>query len=94
MSAAKHTAFTLPPLNDELQEILGRPGFACARIAEVLRIGGADIASKAEAEQAAVIYWMLSKYGDHGADWWTHCRHELQTTLEFAQRSANEGGAA
>lgn len=92
--SAQHTAFTLPPLNDDMREILGRPNFSCARIAEVLRIGGAEIGHKAEAEQAAVIYWMLTKYGAHGADWWPHCRNELQTILEAAQASQEEGGAA
>ncbi|WGT64974.1 hypothetical protein [Variovorax paradoxus] len=94
MSAAEHTAFKLPPLNDDMREILGRPNFACARIAEVLRIGGADIACKAEAEQAAAIHWMLSLYGAHGPDWWTHCRCELQTILESSKACEEEGGAA
>jgi len=92
--STQHTTFTLPPLNDDLREILGRPNFACTRIAAVLRIGGADIAGKAEAEQATVIHWMLSKYSTHGADWWTHCRGELQAILESAKASAEEGGAA
>jgi len=91
---AQHIPFTLPPLNDEMREILGRPNFSCARIAQVLRIGDADIACKAEAEQAAVIYWMLSMYGTHGADWWSQCRNELQTILEAAKASEEEGGAA
>lgn len=86
--------FTLPPLNDDLREILGRPNFRCGQIAAVLRLGGLDIAQKAEAEQAAVIYWMLGKYCMHGADWWLACRNELQAILDADKPLNQEGGAA
>lgn len=86
--------FTLPPLNDDLREILGRPNFACAQIADVLRLGGMDIARKAEAEQAAVIYWMLVKYSEHGASWWTSCRAELHTILDADRPLSRKGGEA
>ena len=59
----------LPPLNADLVEILGRPNFACAMLADVLRASGEVIPRKSEAEQAHVIYWLLGLYRTHGADW-------------------------
>lgn len=46
--------------------ILGRPNFAVAPIAHVLRKAGQEIKTKAEDEQAAGIYWMLCLYEKHG----------------------------
>lgn len=80
--AAQPGAFVLPPLNDDLREILGRPNFACHEIARLLRRMGHEIAERAEAEQAAVIYWMLTKYAAHGRDWWPHCRDDLQAAID------------
>ena len=65
-------------LDDSLREILGRPNFACAPIAGALRARGWTIARKAEAEQAAAIFWMLEHYLQHRADWFTHARDELE----------------
>ena len=56
-------------LNDETRWILGQPNFACGPIANVLRLQGAEINTKAEDEQAYVIYWMLSLYLKFGDDW-------------------------
>lgn len=52
----------LPPLNDDLIAILGRPNFMCAQLADTLRSGGHDIAERAENEQAAVIHFLLGHY--------------------------------
>lgn len=87
MSAPNAPTCAIPPLDDSLREILGRPNFACAEIAVLLRAAGQDIATKAEAEQAAVIHWMLTKYAAHGIHWWTHCREELQAVAERVTRS-------
>lgn len=57
------------PLDDETRWILGRPNFACAGIAAKLRTQGHEIARKAEAEQAFVIWWMLCVYENHGTKW-------------------------
>jgi hypothetical protein len=92
--SAQHTPFVLPPLDDDLREILGRPNFACAQIAQVLRLTGQEIAPKAEAEQAAVISWVLSQYAAHGADWWLHGREELQATIGAKEAAKAIGGAA
>ena len=59
----------LPEFNDEVKGILGRPNFTCASIAQVLRMKGQKIKTKAEDEQAAVLYWMLSMYMKHGNQW-------------------------
>lgn len=56
-------------MNDEVRWILGRPNFACVGIAQYLRSQGREIQNKAEDEQAEAIYWMLSLYSQHGADW-------------------------
>jgi hypothetical protein len=82
-----------PPLDDDLREILGRPNFACGEIASLLRVMGHEIAKKAEAEQAAVIHWMLAKYAAHGGDWWTHCRAELQAVIDSAKAGGQEGAS-
>lgn len=59
----------LPPLNEELIKILGRPNFACHGIASALRAKGHEIRQKAEHEQAAAIHFMLGLYLEHGANW-------------------------
>lgn len=59
----------LPAMTDELIWILGRPNFACAGIANVLRGMGQEIKEKSEDEQAAAIYWMLNIYLEHGEGW-------------------------
>lgn len=59
----------LPVLDADLIEILGRPSFTCAFLAQVLRNGGRAIKKKAEHEQAAVIHFMLCQYLAHGSKW-------------------------
>lgn len=59
----------LPPMNDDLIEILGRPNFGCIQFAQRLRRLGTDIQTKAEHEQAHVIHMMLSMYLKHGDGW-------------------------
>lgn len=61
---------SLPPLDDEVRDILGRPCFVVARIAQRLhKLGLYEVKTKAEDEQAVALYWMLSLYAKHGADW-------------------------
>ncbi|RIJ02180.1 hypothetical protein DXK93_18530 [Achromobacter sp. K91] len=66
---AASDAQDLPELNADLIDILGRPNFACIRIAQLLRLGGVEIAKKAEAEQATVIHYLLGFYLKHGSQW-------------------------
>ncbi|CAB3705235.1 hypothetical protein [Achromobacter piechaudii] len=70
--AAGDARDALPPLDDDLIEILGRPNFACGELATLLRAGGHVIKNKAEHEQAAVIYFLLGYYLKHGSAWHEH----------------------
>lgn len=56
-------------LDDHLLQILGRPNFTCAGIAQRLREFGTSIPNKAEMEQAHVLDWLLRLYLKHGIDW-------------------------
>lgn len=57
-------------LNDITREILGRPNFRCAAIAQRLsELGLYEVKEKAEDEQAVAIHWMLSLYEKHGDNW-------------------------
>lgn len=67
--SAPGDALALPELNADLIDILGRPNFTCIRIAQLLRLGGVEIATKAEAEQATVIHYLLNFYLKHGSKW-------------------------
>lgn len=62
-------ALDLPELNADLIDILGRPSFACIQAARMLRVCGVNIPSKAEAEQATVIHYLLGLYLKHGSKW-------------------------
>ncbi|PQH13456.1 ead/Ea22-like family protein [Raoultella ornithinolytica] len=68
----------LPPLNDDLIAILGRPNFMCAHLAELLRKSGEDIKRKAEHEQVAIIHWLLSIYLEHGDKWEGVAKSDIQ----------------
>jgi hypothetical protein len=69
-------------MNDELLEILGRPNFKCAHVAEALRAGGQKIPNRAENEQAAVILFLLNHYLADQANWWAKARAALQSMTE------------
>ncbi|HDG8261137.1 TPA: hypothetical protein PCO64_000824 [Klebsiella aerogenes] len=68
----------LPPLNNDLISILGRPNFMCAHLAELLRKSGEDIKRKSEHEQAAVIHWFLGIYLEHGDKWEGVVKSDMQ----------------
>lgn len=76
-------------LNDDTRWILGRPNFACGGIAQALRVLGQSIECKAEAEQAAVIHWMLTLWEAHGAGW----REAADRVLSDAARVARKNAA-
>ncbi len=60
-------------LNDDTRFILGMPCFEAAPYAHKLKKlkveGFVDLEPKAEAEQAAVLHWMLNLYLQHGESW-------------------------
>lgn len=84
--------FSLPEMNTDLLEILGKPNFMCSPLAECLRVGGVDIRRKSECEQAEVIRWMLNLYLLHGAEWRNAANTDLQRIK--AVMDANQQGEA
>ena len=56
-------------LTEDLKWILGRPNFACGRIARRLRAKGYECEEKSEAEQALVIHTMIKFYEDNNENW-------------------------
>ncbi|HDR2893448.1 TPA: ead/Ea22-like family protein [Enterobacter asburiae] len=83
--------FALPPLNDDLIAILGRPNFTCAHLAELLRKGGQDIRRKAEHEQAAVIYWFLDLYLKYGEKWESIAKDDIQSRVAMITAGTAKG---
>lgn len=59
----------LPPLDDDLSDLLGRPNFMCAGMAQALRVQGFDIPNRSENEQAAVLHFLLSHYLADSKEW-------------------------
>lgn len=86
--------FALPPLNDDLVSILGRPNFTCAHLAELLRKGGQDIRRKSEHEQAAVIYWFLDLYLKYGDKWESIAKDDIQARAAMLTAAAGKGDAS
>ena len=72
--------------DEDTQWILGRPCFAIADIARVLRLGGQEIKTRAEDEQAAAIFWMLGQYEKHGKDWRKKGDEELRQIVQEAKK--------
>lgn len=70
--------YSIPEMDSDLLEILGRPNFLCSPLAECLRADGVEIPRKSECEQAAVIRWMLNFYLQHGAGWRNAANTDLQ----------------
>ncbi|MFP9429850.1 ead/Ea22-like family protein [Enterobacter sp. LM3] len=83
--------FALPPLNDDLVSILGRPNFTCAHLAELLRKGGQHIRRKAEHEQAAVIYWFLDLYLKYGDKWESIAKDDIQARAAMLTAGTAKG---
>lgn len=67
----------LPELEGDLIEILGRPCFQCAGLANALRLKGQDIPFKAEQEQAAVLHFTLNHYLKDKENWRRLCQEDL-----------------
>lgn len=70
--------YSIPEMDKDLLEILGRPNFLCSPLAECLRADGVEIPRKSECEQAEVIRWMLNLYLQHGAGWRDAANTDLQ----------------
>lgn len=66
----------LPPMNDDLIEILSIPALECDHIAQLLPwIGYRVHGNNLKEIQAGVYEWMLNLYLEHGANW-RQARHE------------------
>lgn len=84
-------------MDDELRDILGTVCFRAIHFAQAARSVGHQIDTKAEAEQAAFIWWKLGHYLNHGAAGW---RAAAVADLEAMKARAlgigsdNEGAAA
>ena len=75
-------------LNEHTKDILGRPNFACAQIAKILRDSGEDINHRSEDEQAHTIYYLLKMYEKHKENWLSETNKELKKMHD--QNMANE----
>lgn len=87
-AAAGDARPVLPALNNDLADILGRPNFRCADLAELLRADGQEIKRKSEHEQAAVIHFLLGHYLKHGSDWRETAGSALDAIAAQRQRDA------
>lgn len=67
-----------PEMNEDLLLILGKICFQCAPIARVLRLGGMEIKTRAENEQAHVIHWLLKYYLKDPVKWMELAGDELK----------------
>jgi hypothetical protein len=56
-------------LSEDEKNIMGRPNFACGKIAHRMRDMGFEVATTAEEEQALVIWAMLEFYKEYGKGW-------------------------
>jgi hypothetical protein len=77
----------LAELNEDLKDILGRPCFACARVAQLLVKAGkyVGVKPKAEDEQAVMIHWTLMLYLEHGSEWRAEANRLVKEMLEQTQ---------
>jgi hypothetical protein len=72
-------------------DILGRPNFACARMAQILIASGeyANGVKKAEYEQAVYIHWALNLLKEHGDNWVTVGNAKLKDLVgKLAEKAA------
>ncbi|MBL5899965.1 hypothetical protein I7V27_13640 [Lelliottia amnigena] len=90
VQAALVKEHAIPPMNDDLQAILGRPNFWFAGLAECLRVGGYDIPRKSECEQAVAIHWMLQLYLKHGSNWSNEANNELARIKAAADQQSTK----
>jgi hypothetical protein len=66
------------PLDEDVRDILGRPNFTFIGMAQILRLGGYEIRTKAEDEQAVCIHWLLTHYFKSGSNWRVSAQEELR----------------
>ncbi|RYD41905.1 MAG: hypothetical protein EOP85_11970 [Verrucomicrobiaceae bacterium] len=84
------TLITFNPADPEAIWILSLMAFHCAPYAHLLRDLGAAIPRKVEAEQAAVMVWLLQKLQEHGKDWREKADEEIAEMRAKAKAMKNE----
>lgn len=70
------------PFDEHVQNILGRPCFTFIHMSELLRQTGQKIERRAEAEQAACMYYLLGFYLRHGAEWQAHAQKDIDARIK------------
>lgn len=75
-------------LTDDLRDVLSMMMWNTGPIAHALRAGGADIPSKAEAEQAHVMHWLTLLVLEHGTAW----REKASEEINRIRAATSEGG--
>lgn len=83
--AAPARAF--PAMTPELEKILGTMCFQTISLSQILRAGGQAIEPRAEAEQAAVLHWMLSLWAVHGDEWRKAAVREVERIREATKET-------
>lgn len=91
LSAQPAQSVDVLPFDDDVQAILGRMCFQCIRLAAALRAMGHTIDERAEAEQAAVLHWLLNHYLKHGKGWSDAASAELEAGRAAALQEKSNG---
>lgn len=73
------------PDNQIVRQILGRPNFGCIELVGMLRMRGDDIPPRAEAEQAAVLLFLLNCYLELPDRWHDNVRDKLRRIDEACE---------
>ncbi len=80
----------MQPLSPELEFILGMICYQCIPFVQAMRLAGIQIPTRAEAEQAATIHWMLGHYIKHGNNWREHAALEVEAWEKTARKEKGE----
>lgn len=88
-SAAQQEPALSIELTDDVRFILGFICFQCMHIVQALRLGGREINTKAEDEQAAAIHFMLNHYLADRENW----RENVNAELRAMAAKGQEGSA-
>jgi len=98
LHATPATAISLPSeINDALVLILGRMCFQCIRMAQLFRLDGMKIPTKAENEQAVVIHFLLKHYLADPQNWELNADRqliEIDGRVRDAAAAAKQPGAS
>ncbi len=74
-------------LTEELRDVLSMMMWHTGTIARALRLGGADIPTKAEDEQAHVLHWLTLLVLEHGSAWSDKADEEVKRICDAYRAS-------